>query len=62
VAKTQPHFARASEDQRRDAAWDLQWEGDLGPQDQITIPEAIVFIAPSRLVVMPFTLPPRQDH
>ena len=30
------------------ASWDLEWEDVLGPDDQYTIPEAIVLIARTR--------------
>ncbi len=41
----QLNFAEASEAERHAAAWDLQWEDVLGPEDQYSIPEAIVLIA-----------------
>ena len=31
--------------QKTAAAWDLQWEDELGPEDEFTIPEAIVLAA-----------------
>jgi len=42
------NFTRATDAQRRAAAWDLQWEDELGPEDDYTIPEAIVLIARMR--------------
>jgi Fe-S-cluster containining protein len=36
------NFHGASQGQREAAAWDLQWEDVLGPEDEFTIPEAIV--------------------
>ena len=42
------NFNEANNDERMSAAWDLQWEDELGPEDQYTIPEAIVFIARMR--------------
>lgn len=39
------NFTNADDKSRLDAAWDLQWEDALGPEDQYTIPEAIVLIA-----------------
>jgi Fe-S-cluster containining protein len=38
------NFTTASDDAKLSAAWDLQWEDELGPEDQYTIPEAIVLI------------------
>jgi hypothetical protein len=42
------NFTAASDDERKAAAWDLQWEDELGPEDQYTVPEAIVLIARMR--------------
>ena len=38
------NFNDASSEEKVNAAWDLRWEDELGP-DQCTIPEAIVLIA-----------------
>lgn len=42
------NFKEASQDEKEAAAWDLQWEDELGPEDEYTIPEAIVLIARMR--------------
>lgn len=42
------NFNEADDAQRMSAAWDLQWEDELGPEDEYTIPEAIVLIARMR--------------
>jgi len=42
------NFTKATEEECVQAAWDLQWEDALGPEDQYTIPEAIVLIARTR--------------
>ena len=42
------NFNAATDEERMQAAWDLQWEDALGPEDQYTIPEAIVIIARTR--------------
>jgi Fe-S-cluster containining protein len=42
------NFRDASQPQREEAAWDLQWEDALGAEDEYTIPEAIVLIARMR--------------
>jgi Fe-S-cluster containining protein len=42
------NFTSASQSEKETAAWDLQWEDELGPEDQFTIPEAIVLIARTR--------------
>ena len=42
------NFTEASEDQKQAAAWDLQGEDELGPEDEFTIPEAIVLAARMR--------------
>ena len=39
------NFKTATEEEKMDAAWDLNWEDELGPEDEYTIPEAIVAIA-----------------
>jgi Fe-S-cluster containining protein len=39
------NFTEATEEQKEAAAWDLQWEDALGPEDEFTIPEAIVLAA-----------------
>jgi Fe-S-cluster containining protein len=42
------NFKEASQRERETAAWDLQWEDELGPEDEYTIPEAIVLAARMR--------------
>jgi Fe-S-cluster containining protein len=42
------NFNTASDDQKLAAAWDLGNEDELGPDDQYTVPEAIVAIARMR--------------
>jgi Fe-S-cluster containining protein len=42
------NFNEASDGQRLAAAWDLKWEDELDPEEEYTIPEAIVFIARMR--------------
>jgi Fe-S-cluster containining protein len=42
------NFNKASDEQRLAAAWDLKWEDELDPEEEYTIPEAIVFIARMR--------------
>lgn len=39
------NFNEATRDQKEAAAWDLLWEDVLGPEDEFTIPEAIVLAA-----------------
>ena len=39
------NFREADPGDLQKAAWDLQWEDVLGPEDEFTIPEAIVLIA-----------------
>ena len=39
------NFTEATNEQKIDAAWDLNWEDELGPEDQFTVPEAIVMAA-----------------
>ncbi|MCA1732172.1 MAG: YkgJ family cysteine cluster protein [Acidobacteria bacterium] len=38
------NFLDSTPDQREEAAWNLQWEDVLGPEDQFTIPEALLLI------------------
>ena len=42
------NFEHASKQQKTAAAWDLQWEDELGPEDEYTIPEAIILAARMR--------------
>jgi Fe-S-cluster containining protein len=42
------NFTSASEAEKEAASWDLQREDVLGPEDEFTIPEAIVMIARTR--------------
>jgi Fe-S-cluster containining protein len=42
------NFNEATDEQRQAAAWDLQEEDPLDPEDEYTIPEAIVLIARMR--------------
>jgi Fe-S-cluster containining protein len=42
------NFTDAQTGEPEAAAWDLQWEDELGPEDEFTIPEAIVLIARMR--------------
>jgi Fe-S-cluster containining protein len=39
------NFTEAGQEEKEAAAWDLQWEDELGPEDEYTIPEAIVLAA-----------------
>lgn len=39
------NFTEASQQQKETAAWDLEWEDELGAEDEFTIPEAIVLAA-----------------
>ncbi|HUP62326.1 MAG TPA: YkgJ family cysteine cluster protein [Thermoanaerobaculia bacterium] len=39
------NFTSASQREKNRAAWDLEWEDVLGPEDEFTIPEAIVLAA-----------------
>ena len=39
------NFHDSTRAQRMSAAWDLKWEDVLGPEDEFTIPEAIVMIS-----------------
>lgn len=42
------NFNDSSDKDRLAAAWDLQWEDVLGPEDEFTMPEAIVMVARMR--------------
>ena len=42
------NFTEAPQSEKEAAAWDLQWEDELGAEDEYTIPEAIVLIARMR--------------
>lgn len=42
------NFQSADDATRLRSAWDLQWEDELGQEDEFTIPEAIVLIARMR--------------
>jgi len=42
------NFEDATFDQKESAAWDLQWEDELGPEDEYSIPEAIILAARMR--------------
>jgi len=39
------NFTAAPQEQKESASWDLQWEDELGPEDEYTIPEAILLAA-----------------
>lgn len=39
------NFTDATNEEKLSAAWDLQREDELGPEDEFTIPEAIVLVA-----------------
>ena len=39
------NFTTASDEEKQAAAWDLQWEDVLGPEEEYTVPEAIVLAA-----------------
>jgi Fe-S-cluster containining protein len=39
------NFNDASDEQKLAASWDLRWEDELGPEDEFTVPEAIVLAA-----------------
>jgi Fe-S-cluster containining protein len=39
------NFTEATQEEKESAAWDLQWEDELGPEDEFTIPEAILLAA-----------------
>ncbi|MBI2215112.1 MAG: YkgJ family cysteine cluster protein [Acidobacteria bacterium] len=36
------NFVAALREEKESAAWDLEWEDAVGPEDQFTIPEAVV--------------------
>jgi Fe-S-cluster containining protein len=42
------NFTEATQDEKERAAWDLQWEDAVGPEDELTIPEAIMIAARMR--------------
>ena len=42
------NFTAATDDEKKAASWDLQNEDELGPEDEFTIPEAIVLAARQR--------------
>jgi len=42
------NFGDAPQSEREAAAWDLQWEDELGVEDEYTIPEVIVLVARMR--------------
>ena len=42
------NFSESTQTEKEAAAWDLQWEDELGIEDEYTIPEAIVLIARMR--------------
>ena len=42
------NFEDAPREQKEAAAWDLQWEDELGPEDEYSIPEAIILAARMR--------------
>jgi Fe-S-cluster containining protein len=42
------NFTTASKRDQMKAAWDLEWEDVLGPEDEFTIPEVIVMVARMR--------------
>jgi len=42
------NFEEATKKEKVAAAWDLQWEDELGPEDEYTIPEAIILAARMR--------------
>lgn len=42
------NFTEASRSDQMKAAWDLEWEDVLGPEDEFTIPEVIVMVARMR--------------
>lgn len=39
------NFTSATRKEKEAAAWDLQWEDMLGPEDEFTVPEAILLAA-----------------
>ncbi len=42
------NFTQSTRPERLRAAWDLEWEDVLGPEDEFTIPEVIVMVARMR--------------
>ncbi|HVS30438.1 MAG TPA: YkgJ family cysteine cluster protein [Thermoanaerobaculia bacterium] len=42
------NFTAATVGEKRAGSWDLQWEDELGPEDEYTVPEAIVLAARMR--------------
>ena len=42
------NFTNATQREKNRAAWDLEWEDVLGPEDEFTIPEVIVMVARMR--------------
>lgn len=42
------NFTAATKAEQMRAAWDLEWEDVLGPEDEFTIPEVIVMVARMR--------------
>jgi Fe-S-cluster containining protein len=42
------NFGDAVKGEKESASWDLQWEDELGPDDEFTVPEAIVLAARMR--------------
>jgi len=42
------NFEESTIDEKESAAWDLQWEDELGPEDEYTIPEGIILTARMR--------------
>jgi Fe-S-cluster containining protein len=42
------NFTAATEEEKQQASWNLAWEDELGPEDEFTIPEAIMLIARMR--------------
>lgn len=39
------NFTAASDQEKLRAAWDLQWEDELGPEDEYTVAEAVVLVS-----------------
>lgn len=39
------NFNDATAEEKMSASWDLRWEDELGPEDEYTVPEAIVLAA-----------------
>ena len=52
------NFKESTRPERLRAAWDLEWEDVLGPEDEFTIPEVIVLVARMR-GWLPTTAPSR---